>query len=113
MNYQPSTPELLRVAGLPEDTPIDTSRPDYRKVIGELNLARKTFSVECTAQQLGKICSNCVSRAERMCDLADKVYAEHGIRVITASEKAAKLAAKAVDYTPPPTEVPTTPASFQ
>lgn len=113
MNYQPSTQELLRVAGLSEDTVIDSQRTDYRRNMNELSMARRAFDMACASQAVGETCISCATRAERMCDIADKVYAEHGIRVITASERAAELAVKAVDYTPPRTEFPTTEKSFQ
>lgn len=113
MNYQPSTPELLRVAGLPEDTVIDVQSVNYRSTMHELSKARRAFEVACASQPLGEVCIGCMDKAERMCDLADKVYSEHGIRVITASERAVELAAKTVDYTPPRTELPVTERSFQ
>lgn len=91
MNYQPSTPELLRVAGLPEDTILERGHPDYRHIRHQMELARSAFYTSCGATAL-EACTNCLNRAERMCDLADKVFAEHGIRVITASEIEAEIA---------------------
>ncbi len=70
MEYQPSSQEILYVAGLPETT--DVLHKDRRQM-DRFRAARRLFSYYCSAEQID--CYYCQDPEQPMCARADELIA--------------------------------------